>query len=251
MDLINNTGSIADKFFRTGYLENAEMPVLIAALVIALLTCFLGLKVFRIWMGVLGLAVGLGAGYWLPVNLFHVDKVIGLVIGIVLGILLAVLAYKLYLASVMLYCWLMGALLAAYFIRPDSLVWWALCFAIGLAAGLIGLKFAEPIVIMITGLNGGITAAIAAAYLISFQDETLTLAAGAVLAVAGIVVQFILEGRRRGKQAVKKAETIREAKSVETEIEAARSVIFDEDGKDSKDDIEIVSGDMDGKDKEK
>ena len=101
MNMTYDAGAIADQILQSEYLKAVMTPGLIAVLAAALLTCFLGLKVFRIWMGLAGLVLGLAAGYGIPVYLLELDSRIGIAVGIAAGILLAGLAYKPYLVSVL------------------------------------------------------------------------------------------------------------------------------------------------------
>ncbi len=229
MNMTYDAGAIADQILQSEYLKAVMTPGLIAVLAAALLTCFLGLKVFRIWMGLAGLVLGLAAGYGIPVYLLELDSRIGIAVGIAAGILLAVLAYKPYLVSVLLYCWITGTVTAAAFLSPKGLLWWGICLGIGLIIGLIGLKLAEPVVILMTGISGGLSAASAVGALFAVSSQTILWIIGGALAVLGIALQFVLEGQKRGKQARKKAATIRNTKSVENEIAAARSIIDDDE----------------------
>ena len=233
MDMLNYAVTAAEKAMQSICLSAMGLPVLIAALVIALLTCFLGLKVFRIWMAFLGFVLGFAVGYGIPANLLAVDVRIAVGIGVAAGVLLAILLFWVYKVSVMLYCLISGTLMAASFIHPKSLLWWGLCIAIGLVIALIALKLAEPIVILLSALGGGFMAASLTGKIFGIEDTTVLLIIAGALSVLGMLVQFIMEGHKRGKRAVKTAGKIRNDKSVELEIEAARHLIDNESDEES------------------
>lgn len=211
------------------YMSGNEMTISIAVLVLAVITCFLGIKVFRIWMALIGFLAGFVVGFYIPVEALQLDAVIGLAAGVILGAVLCIVCAKIYIVSVMFASWLFMTMALLVIVQPEAWMWILVCAGIGLIPALVALRFAEPMVIIATGLWGGMTALQSAAEILAFSERIIILVVGLVAACFGVMVQFVLEGRRQGKKEVAAAKHIRSEKSIENEIEAARSVISDDD----------------------
>ncbi len=193
------------------------------------MTCFFGVKIFRIWMALIGFLTGCVIGFYIPVNALQLSVGVGLIAGLIVGIVLAVISAKIYVISVMFASWLFSATAMVVILQPKTWLWMLVCAGIGIIPALISLKFAEPMVIIATGMFGGITVAAKGAELLGFSEQIIVWIVGLVAACFGIMVQFILEGRKQGKKEVAAAKHIRSEKSIENEIEAARSLFSDDE----------------------
>lgn len=223
MELMNNYEEIVENIFAI------LMVVQSVLLVLSILICFFGVKIFRAVMAVIGFAGGFVLGFWITAVLLKQQPEIGLASGAVVGIIFAVLIAKIYIVSVMLCSWMFGTLAAILLIRPADLLWMAVCIGIGLVTALVSLKFSEPMIILVTSLAGGLWASGFITEFIGVSGKLTLYGIALILAGIGLVVQFILEGRKKGKQAVAAARSIRSEKSIENEIEAARALISDDD----------------------
>ena len=216
MELMNLLTELTDSV--ASYVSGNEMTISIAVIVLAVLTCFFGVKIFRIWMALIGFLTGCVIGFYIPVNALQLSVGVGLIAGLIVGIVLAVISAKIYVISVMFASWLFSATAMVVILQPKTWLWMLVCAGIGIIPALISLKFAEPMVIIATGMFGGITVAAKGAELLGFSEQ-----------IIGIMVQFILEGRKQGKKEVAAAKHIRSEKSIENEIEAARSLFSDDE----------------------
>lgn len=227
MELMNLLTELTDSV--ASYVSGNEMTISIAVIVLAALTCFFGVKIFRIWMALIGFFAGFVIGFYIPVQALQFSTGIGLIAGLILGIVLAVISAKIYVVSVMFASWLFSVTALLVILQPKTWLWILVCAGIGIIPALISLKFAEPMVIIATGLFGGITVAARGAELLGFSEQIIVWIVGLVAACFGIMVQFILEGRKQGKKEVAAAKHIRSEKSIENEIEAARSLFSDDE----------------------
>lgn len=209
--------------------QEVMIPLIIIA-VIGLLFCFLGLKMVRIWAGLLGLSVGLLGGAF-AADYFGAGATVSWIIGLAVGLILAALAVKFYVAGVMIVAWGMGISVGMYFIKPVDWTGVLICVGIGLVLGLIALKFAEPVIMILTSIYGGFAGGQAVGAMISAENGTLKLVIIAVLIVLGVIVQFLLESKRKKRLHLKKAEEIRSRHSTANEVDKARAMIDDLDGK--------------------
>ena len=227
MELMNLLTELTDSV--ASYVSGNEMTISIAVIVLAVLTCFFGVKIFRIWMALIGFLTGCVIGFYIPVNALQLSVGVGLIAGLIVGIVLAVISAKIYVISVMFASWLFSATAMVVILQPKTWLWMLVCAGIGIIPALISLKFAEPMVIIATGMLGGITVAAKGAELLGFSEQIIVWIVGLVAACFGIMVQFILEGRKQGKKEVAAAKHIRSEKSIENEIEAARSLFSDDE----------------------
>lgn len=205
-------------------LSQFDQMMLIAVAVIGLLFCFFGLKMVRFWAAVFGLAVGFSGGAYLA-SYFGLDGYIPLIIGAVAGIILAVLGARFFLAGVFLVMWILGIAGSACILQPKDWKFFLVCAGIGLVVGLITLKFAGPVTMLITSIFGGFAAGQAIYILLPLRNRIVNIAVIAVLVILGIIIQFLLESKKRKKQHLKKAEEIRNTQSVANEVDKARAMV--------------------------
>ncbi len=233
MELMNSATDIISTFQLP---EGNTQAVLIGTLIFAIITCFLGLKMYRVWLAVGGLLLGAVIGL-VGASIYHITSWAALGAALVCGVIAALIAYKLYKVGVFLFCWGAGTSLAAMLLASvitNELVSGGISLAVGLVFGIIGVIYSEPIIIIVTGLQGGFGIALAGGELLALSEKQglLILLAGVVLSIVGIMVQFAIEGRRRGKLALEQAHSIKKEASVENEVEAARTMIIDLDNDD-------------------
>lgn len=191
MELMNNYEEIVENIFAI------LMVVQSVLLVLSILICFFGVKIFRAVMAVIGFAGGFVLGFWITAVLLKQQPEIGLASGAVVGIIFAVLIAKIYIVSVMLCSWMFGTLAAILLIRPADLLWMAVCIGIGLVTALVSLKFSEPMIILVTSLAGGLWASGFITEFIGVSGKLTLYGIALILAGIGLVVQFILEGRKK------------------------------------------------------
>ena len=213
-----------------GPVKNTLMIATVVSIVIGLLWCFLGLKLIRVWAALLGLGLGFGIGVGAGAA-FSLKPNLILICGGAAGILLAILGAVFYHVGVFLIAWIAGSSFALIFLQPKDWKLGLACLGIGLVVALFTIRFAELIIIIITGINGGMSAGTGIYSFLPFDKEIIRIVVIAVLVVAGIGVQLLMESGKRKKRTLENAKKIREQHSTANEVEKARAMIDDLDKK--------------------
>lgn len=213
----------------THNLTQVDMIVLAAIGAVGLLFCFFGLKLVRIWAALFGFAGGAALGLY-AASYFNVSSSVSWVIGLVAGLILAGLSTWLYRFGIFLVGWGMGSAIAFYLINPTGWPLIAVCAGIGFVIALIALKLCVPVIMVITGLFGGLAAGQVIYQFIPGDFKILQIVLPVVIVILGILVQFLLESKKRKKLHLKKAEEIRMKNSTANEVDKARSALDNLDG---------------------
>lgn len=221
--------------------------MLIAAAVLGLLFCFFGLKLSRVLIVINGALLGLSLGIGIA-GAFHTEGTVFLIIILACALAAAFLSFALYKFGV--FCMVFtGTLGFALTLLSGGLSSGNLSFAlnggikemaIGIAAlvaalvlAVLSVKFAEPMLIIVTALAGGMAAGPQLLSLAGLGDKILLgYGAGALLAVLGMVLQFMMHSRKIGKKEKKYAAIVKKKDSVESEVEKARTILEDDDDED-------------------
>lgn len=214
------------------------------ALILSVLVCFLGLRGIRILMALYGFIIGFAAGFSVA-HFMEMSTVIAAVIGAIAGILLAVIAFNLYIALVFIGVWA-GVAAALIKVIPmlglDGIPVYVISVVAGLLVGIIVLKIAEIIIILLSSIGGGFGAASCVGFLFPVNTETLTLILGVVLSVIGLILQFSYYFKKRKQKNEQKAAVKQEMKkSKEAQVEEAMNILDLEDD----DDFEVLDDEDD------
>lgn len=220
--------------------------MLIAVAVLGLLFCFFGLKMAKVLITINGAFIGLAVGIGIA-GAFHAERTIFLVIMLACALVTALLALVLYKFGVfcMVFSGTLGfalSLLAAMGLISSGNISSALSggtkeMIIGIAAlvtalvlAALSVKFAEPMLIIVTSLAGGMAAGPRLLSLAGLGDKILIgYGAGALLAILGMVLQFMMNSRKSGKKEKRYAAVVKKKDSVESEVEKARTILEDDD----------------------
>ena len=196
-----------------------------AGIVVGLLICFFGLKLVKF----LGALVGFFVGALIGAVIALVAGLDGLAFaGVVVaaGVILAVLSWFLYR--------ILG--IASSILQPQSVVLTEVCAVAALVVAILAVIYVEPFVIIVTGLSGGVTAGTNIAVLAGLGENVwIGIGIGAVIAVIGIIVQFMMHSRRVGKKEKNFSEQVKEQDSMESEVEKMRHLLDDDDDDDLQD----------------
>ena len=173
-------------------IQGAQGLLVCVALVVGAMQCFFGYKLFRAMTAIIGFIVGGVIGAFLGVAMAGQS---GAILGLlVLGVLGALLAYALYQLGVFIVCFgagaMVGLMLATMMGSTDSNGTLTFMIFCGLILGVVGIILTKPIIILSTGIGGGMSMGFALGTLI---DETAGLVLGVILSVIGVCVQFYLE----------------------------------------------------------
>lgn len=100
------------------------------------------------------------------------------------------------------------------------------------AAAVLSVKFAAVLTILATACCGAVIAGLAVYYLLpdTGMDVLVRILLCTLFGAGGVLVQLLLESKKRKKQSLKKAEEIRNEISTENEVERARAAMNDLEG---------------------
>ncbi len=226
--IVDRISSTSIEFFIYGekgrVLTSQEILFFAVIIAVGALWCFLGLKLVRFWSALIGLAVGFAIGSF-AAEILGMENTVVYAAGAILGMILLVLCARFYRFGVFVCVWCVGAVSTACFINPKNWIWIAVCTAVGLILALISVKATEIIVMIVTAFFGAMAVESAAAFLLPIQGMAVEIVIGAVLGAAGVLVQLLLESKKRKKLSLKKAAEIRDTQSTENEVEKARAMM--------------------------
>lgn len=189
-----DAASAAD-LFRTIETDTTQMVTVFGA-VFALLNCFLGFRLKKLWATIAGFVLGfvLGFAVSMPfVNNAGISTLIGLAVGLGLG----AASFALYKAGVFVLCFF---LTASFCLQVIPIDWLALIVgaALGIFAGVLAMKYMRYVTIFTSAVSGGTGAASTLLPLFGCTLEPLIWGAGILLAAGGVAVQLMTTGKRRG-----------------------------------------------------
>lgn len=237
-------GGVNQEILRIQNLAGQNTTALIIAIAIGVILCLFGLKLMRVLAAVAGLCIGVAIG--IPIaQLIGLEGIAFGGVMLACGVVLAVLSCIFYKAGVFLWAFIAGTIIGAVFLSPDSILMAVICLVIGLIVAVITVIFLEPLVIIISSINGGLTAGAAIAVLTGLTGSPLiVMGISLVLTVAGMVVQFMMRSRELGRKEQAYSKEIKAKASREAEVEKARMLLDDDepddDESDSDDDIKFV-----------
>ena len=209
----------------------------IAAVVIGLLVCFFGLKLIRVLSAISGLAVGAVLGTAAAFGFRFSGTMIPVTI-LVCAVVVAVLAVGIRKMGVFFVIFLYTAGIVLSLNIPQPMILLIVCGAAALLAAVLSMIWTDPVVVVITGVSGGLSAGISAAALLGMDGNILfRYGIGAVLALLGILTQFMIQSRKIGKKEKVYASQMRNQVSRESEVEKARRILEDDEEEDEESDI--------------
>lgn len=240
---MNEVLTQANQITETGLSYIQTTVVLIVTIGLGLLVGLLGLKLVRVWAALAGLLLGAAIG---GVVVYFAGLTGWAAAGAVLGcgVVLAILGAVLRKPGIFVYILVSVAGGCISLIGITSIPVIAISLALGLVLAIATMKLFDPLVIIITSINGGVTAGTALTELIGMQDNmAVTILVPLVLSAVCVCVQFILRSRQVGRKQVRKAIELRKQESRENEVEEARKLL---DGE--LEDIDSADEDYDGDD---
>ena len=180
--------------------------VMVFTVAIALLQCFFGYRLLKIWVAIIGFLLGFALGFGISVTLMKGEAYIPAVIGIVAGILLALVSFKLYLVGVFLFCGFIAFGAVRTIPVPDEAVWKTVLIVLAVVAfvvaGILAVKFSRPCIIAITAVSGAFHAVHGLQTFVPVlaSNPALGMVTAIVIAALGIAVQFITTKEEKGRR---------------------------------------------------
>ena len=233
-----------------GMLENADGPVsiflaannqmimisMIVTVVIGLVIARFGLKLIRVLSALVGLLLGAGIGFVIGIAL-NLDKTPMIVLvgvgAVILCILMAVL--KKFGIFFLIFFYSLGTLFML--LKPTSLILVVICLVASVILAVLAVLFTDLLVILITGITGGVEAGMALPVLFGMGGNVwIGYALSAAFFVIGCVIQTMMHSRKVGKKERIYSKKVKEEVSMESEVEKARMMLDDDDVEDLDDD---------------
>lgn len=195
---------------RLGMADKLAEIVLISlgiTVLLGILSCFFGLKLARFWSFLTVFVIGTGAAAAVAMQITS-DETLSGIIGLAAGIILAIVFAILKRAGMFVTAFVLGAALSIYWLRPANLIWLLVCVGIGLVFALLTIKLFVPVLMLLTGVTGAVCISQAGTVLLGHAgvelERWMVTLAFAVLAVLGILAQFLMESGKRQKLHLKK-----------------------------------------------
>lgn len=160
----------------------------IITLIAAVITCFFGYRLNKTLIAVMGLIIGFNLGLTYLPNVIT-DQTIIYVVSAVIAILAGLISYNLYLVGVFLLCAIAVYILCEN-LGLDSNIQTLVGMLAGLIAGILGVKFTRPLMIISTSLGGASLLTNTAFTLFNFQNDALSFIIIIVIAILGMLYQF-------------------------------------------------------------
>lgn len=175
--------------------RGAQQVVLAFSAVFALLNCFFGYKLIKIWAALAGFALGWVLGFAISLGFVENTGACAL-IGVAAGVALGAVAFFLYRVGVFLFCFYLGASFCLAFIPgwPGALAG----VAAGILVGVLAMKFLREVLILTSAFSGGMNAANGLLALFGVTAAWAVWAMGLVLAGLGALAQWKTTGSGRG-----------------------------------------------------
>lgn len=244
MGQVTSMGNELNNIFRqnTSFINNdagVNYAMTAAVVVVGVLICFFGLKLIKLLGALVGFLLGasLGAVGGLLAGL-NGAVLVGVILGA--GIVLGVLSWFLYGVGVFLLVFFETLGLGIALFGTEAPLTVIISAVVGLVLAVLAVKYIEPLVIVVTGLSGGFSAGMNVVDLTGVSlPGWAGLLAGIVIAVIGIMVQFMMHSRKIGKKEKVYSKKIKEQDSMESEVEKARKLLDDDDDDNDDDDDEI------------
>ena len=165
-----------------------ETIVLLASVLIGFLACFMGYRLNKIIVMIIGFYFGYKLGNAFLPQLIS-DDVIVTFVSIVVGIVIGFISFSAYLFGVFILCFFLAYTVCETFIDAQVLKI-IIGVVAGVVAGLVGVKFVRPIMIITTSLTGGFLLVSSVMQLINIDNNAIYIICSLVLAAIGAISQF-------------------------------------------------------------
>lgn len=193
MEILQQIGESAESLQGTGITWS------VVTIITGAISCFLGYKLLRLWMVLGGLLIGGYGGFYIT-KIYSGNLLVQVIVAVLAAIILSMISYNLYLVGVFLLCSLLGLMLSSFLIQPQSEVLILVCVAIGIAAGVLAVKFVRPMVILSTSFQGGVTMATGIMALAGLENNVFLGGVALAIGIFGCFVQFLISARKKNKE---------------------------------------------------
>ncbi len=174
-----------------------SLAISVIILAFAILGCFCGYRLARLFMALTGFIAGIVAGALFAVNFLDATNGMILLCGLVGGILVSLFSYSIYKAGIFILCFFFAFVAAANLLPLTGDIAFFGCTIIGFIVGTVALKFVRPVIIF---TSAGVCSYSAAksimvigplTHIDFLQQANSMYIIFAALFVLGILVQFL------------------------------------------------------------
>lgn len=180
---------------RIAYAEelSTKMVIVFAVLLaFGILNCVLGYRILRFWMMLFGFAIGACAGLFAGYISGTENRILLLIAMAAGGFALGAIAFLIYRAGIFLIGAGIGMFLSIYILHPTTSFVFFLCMLIGVGLGVLALRYSRVVIIVGTGLFGGILAGVSLAKLMGMAQFPYGIGMSLGFSVLGIAIQFAI-----------------------------------------------------------
>lgn len=168
------------------------------SLVIALLGCFFGYKLSKLFMSLTGFFIGAIVGGILGIKFFNFSGGAAILCALGGAVLLALMAYKIYQTGIFILCFGLAFMAGASLLPFTGDIQFFLSVVAGFIVGILALKFIRPVIIITSALVCGSSAAGLLLSLSTYMDVNFLSRLSAypvlltiVVCLLGMLVQFL------------------------------------------------------------
>ncbi|MBQ0000168.1 MAG: DUF4203 domain-containing protein, partial [Clostridiales bacterium] len=175
------------QFLQMGPDSSIVFIILVGMIFFGLMNCILGYRLLRFWMMIGGIALGAGLGYLLVDALIPGNPNYYIFGSAGCGILFGVIAFMIYKAGIWAIGTCIGTVSLIYFLRPNSYGMLFVCILVGIAIGVLAVKYSRIVFVTLTSIAGGLLAGFAAIRMAEYPVIPYGILAGAALAICGML----------------------------------------------------------------
>ncbi len=167
---------------------DTQILVLIVSLIVGFLSCFMGYRLNRVVVMIVGFYFGYKLGDAFLPQIISDSSLIP-IISVVVGIIVGYMAFSMYLLGIFILCFMLAYTVCGSFIEMEMLKITIGAVA-GVIVGIIGVNFVRPIMIVLTSLVGGFLISGSGLDLLNIDNNVIYILIGLILAVLGALAQF-------------------------------------------------------------
>lgn len=173
--------------------------IAIVAIIIAALDCFLGYRLMKIWIALIGFIIGAVVGYSVCDGFVN-NLGFAILAGLLAGLAIAFMAYRIYLLGVWMLAFVM-TLQLVFWVRTENESWQLIIIIGGIilaaVVGFAAMKFVRPVIIVSSSLSGAVIVVSEVLKLLGDESRIMLLAGIGILTALGAAVQFATTKRTR------------------------------------------------------
>lgn len=185
----------------TSFMERAStsysLILTVVALVFAILGCFMGYKLSKMFMALSGFMIGSIIGVIIAVKFLEASNGIIILAALIGGIIFALFSYKIYQLGIFILCFILGFIVGANLIPLTGDIQFFLCTVCGFVVATLALKSVRPAIIICSAIVCAHSAAKSIILLAPLTGITFLKQPYAnfvvflALCLSGILVQFL------------------------------------------------------------